>query len=127
MLEVKLIAETALQFCSMGKQHTVFTDALRCLHAIGEIPSREYAWADFLLYDAVKEKREPGDGGHYIKGLTVSGELADSTVLWLRQTAAEAAEPFSTYIQQAAECLHDYWSALIDGCEDAEPEAKPAE
>ena len=43
----------------------------------------------------------------------VTPELADETVLWLRNCAEEAKEPFATVIQQAAEYLHDFWAEVI--------------
>ena len=45
--------------------------------------------------------------------LEVTPELADETVLWLRNCAEEAKEPFATVIQQAAEYLHDFWAEVI--------------
>ena len=45
--------------------------------------------------------------------LKVTPELADETVLWLRNCAEEAKEPFATVIQQAAEYLHDLWAEVI--------------
>ena len=32
----------------------------------------------------------------------------------MKNSAAEAEEPYATVIQQAAEYLHDFWSELID-------------
>ena len=46
--------------------------------------------------------------------LEVTPELADETVLWLRNCAEEAKEPFATVIQQAAEYLHDFWAEVIN-------------
>ena len=46
--------------------------------------------------------------------LKVTPELADKTVLWLRNCAEEAKEPFATVIQQAAEYLHDFWAEVIN-------------
>ncbi len=45
--------------------------------------------------------------------LKVTPELVDETVLWLRNCADEAKEPFATVIQQAAEYLHDFWAEVI--------------
>lgn len=45
--------------------------------------------------------------------LKVMPELVDETVLWLRNCADEAKEPFATVIQQAAEYLHDFWAEVI--------------
>ena len=45
--------------------------------------------------------------------LKVTPELADETVLWLRNCAEKAKEPFATVIQQAAEYLHDFWAEVI--------------
>ena len=45
--------------------------------------------------------------------LEVTPELADETVLWLRNCAEEAKEPFATVIQQTAEYLHDFWAEVI--------------
>ncbi len=44
--------------------------------------------------------------------MAVTPELADDAVLWLKDCAAEAEEPFATVIRQAAEYLHDFWSEV---------------
>ena len=61
-----------------------------------------------------EELRAMEKSGKEYAFLEVTPELADETVLWLRNCAEEAKEPFATVIQQAAEYLHDFWAEVTN-------------
>ena len=87
------------------------TELLQCavlsLCAEGKI-SRDEAVDVRLAVEA--ELRKSGKEHAFLE---VTPELADETVLWLRNCAEEAKEPFATVIQQAAEYLHDFCAEVI--------------
>ncbi|BFL45683.1 hypothetical protein K420107F6_09720 [Lactonifactor longoviformis] len=78
---------------------------------MGKITKDEAVYARDMLEQEVRNMDDKLKTSVFI---TVTPELADDTVLWMRNTAAEAEEPYSTVIQQAAEYLHDFWSELIN-------------
>ena len=90
------------------------TELLQCtvlsLCAAGKI-SRDEAVDVRHALDAELQVMEKS--GKEYAFLEVTSELADETVLWLRNCAEEAKEPFATVIQQAAEYLHDFWAEVI--------------
>lgn len=91
------------------------TELLQCaalsLCAAGKI-SRDEAVDVRHALDAELQVMEKS--GKEYAFLEVTPELADETVLWLRNCAEEAKEPFATVIQQAAEYLHDFWAEVIN-------------
>ena len=110
---VKLIMETMwnTEWQGADRASGLLQSAILSLCAIGKITKEEAVYARDTL-----EAELPHIGKEMRKAVfvTATPELADDTVLWMRNSAAEAEEPYATVIQQAAEYLHDFWSELID-------------
>lgn len=110
---VKLIMETMWHTEWQGADRStgLLQSALLSLCASGNITKEEAVYARDML-----EAELPHMGNEKRKAvfITATPELADDTVLWMRNSAAEAEEPYATVIQQAAEYMHDFWSELID-------------
>ena len=110
---VKLIMETMwnTEWQGADRGTGLLQSALLRLCASGNISKEEAVYARNMLETELphigNEKREA-------VFITATPELADGTVLWMRNSAAEAEEPYAAVIQQAAEYLHDFWSELID-------------
>lgn len=109
---VKLIMETMWNTEWQGAQRDtgLLHSAILSLCAVGKISKEEAVFAREML------EPELGSMGKELKTsvfLTVTPEIADDTVLWMRNSALEAEEPYAAVIQQAAEYLHDFWAELI--------------
>ena len=95
---VKAVTEAAAEVYGLGVDNSamLLRGAVMSMYLGNRITRDELDWSEVML--ALAE---------------VTGQLADETVLWLRQGAEKVPEPFGTVIQQAAEFLHDYWSEII--------------
>ena len=110
---VKAAAEAAAQLYEQGADESamLLRGAVMSLYLGGRITRDELDWSEVMQAQA-REAAETA-GADRIPFAEVTGQLADETVLWLRQGAEKVPEPFGTVIQQAAEFLHDYWSEII--------------
>ena len=105
---VKAVTEAAAEVYGLGVDHSamLLRGAVICMYLGNRITRDEMDWSEAMQAQA----RETAER---IPLVEVTGQLADETVLWLRQGAEKVPEPFGTVIQQAAEFLHDYWSESI--------------
>lgn len=110
---VKLIMETMwnTEWQGADRGTGLLQSALLSLCASGNISKEEAVYARDMLE---AELTHMGNEKREAVFITATPELADGTVLWMRNSAAEAEEPYAAVIQQAAEYLHDFWSELID-------------
>lgn len=110
---VKTIMETMWSTQWQGAEGStgLLQSAVLSLCAAGKITKEEAVYARDMLDAQLKQMGNRPQKDVFV---AVTPELADGTVLWMRNSAAEAEEPFATVIQQAAEYLHDFWSEVID-------------
>ena len=105
---VKAVTEAAAEVYGLGVDNSamLLRGAVMSMYLGNRITRDELDWSEVMQAQARDAAERPP--------LTeVTGQLADETVLWLRQGAEKVPEPFGTVIQQAAEFLHDYWSEII--------------
>lgn len=110
---VKLIMETLwnTEWQGADRDTGLLQSAILSLCAVGKIVKEEAVYARDTLEAELSSMDKEKKSSIFI---TVTPELADDTVLWMRNSASEAEEPYATVIQQAAEYLHDFWSELIN-------------
>ena len=110
---VKAVTEAAAEVYGLGVDHSamLLRGAVMSMYLGNRITRDELDWSEVMQAQA-REAAETA-GADRIPLAEVTGQLADETVLWLRQGAEKVPEPFGTVIQQAAEFLHDYWSEII--------------
>ena len=110
---VKAVTEAAAEVYGLGVDHSamLLRGAVICMYLGSRITKDELNWSEAMQAQA----REAAETARAERPpLTeVTGQLADETVLWLREGAEKVPEPFGTVIQQAAEFLHNYWSEII--------------
>ena len=105
---VKAVTEAAAEVYGLGVDHSamLLRGAVMSMYLGNRITRDELDWSEVMQAQA-------RDAAERLPLTEVTGQLADETVLWLRQGAEKVPEPFGTVIQQAAEFLHDYWSEII--------------
>ncbi len=110
---VKAVTEAAAQVYEQGADESamLLRGAVMSMYLGNRITRDELDWSEVMQAQAREAAEAAGTGR--VPFASVTGQLADDTVLWLRKSAEEAPEPFGTIIQQAAEFLHDYWSEII--------------
>lgn len=109
---VKLIMETMWNTEWQGAQRDtgLLQSAILSLCAAGKISKEEAVRAREMLEPELCNMDSELKTSVF---LAVTPEIAEDTVLWMRNSALEAEEPYATVIQQAAEYLHDFWAELI--------------
>lgn len=109
---VKLIMETMwnTEWQETERGTGLLYGAILSLCAAGKISKEEAVRAREMLETELRSMDRELKSSVF---LTVTPEIADDTVLWMRNSAAEAEEPYAIVIQQAAEYLNDFWSELI--------------
>lgn len=110
---VKLIMETMwnTEWQGADRDTGLLQSAILSLCAVGKIVKEEAVYARDTLEAELRNVDKEKKSSIFI---TVTPELVDDTVLWMRNSASEAEEPYATVIQQTAEYLHDFWSELIN-------------
>ena len=105
---VKAVTEAAAEVYGLGVDNSamLLRGAVMSMYLGNRITRDELDWSEVMQAQAKEAAETAGV-------VEVTGQLADETVLWLRQGAEKVPEPFGTVIQQAAEFLHDYWSEII--------------
>lgn len=112
-IRVKAVTEAAAEVYGMGMDNSVMLlrGAVISMYLGNRITRDELDWSEVMQAQA-REAAETA-GAERIPLAEVTGQLADETVLWLREGAENMPDPFGTLIQQAAEFLYDYWSESI--------------
>lgn len=109
---VKLIMETMwnAEWQGADRDTGLFQSTLLSLCAVGKITKDEAVYARNAVEAELIRMGRQMQKSMFI---AVTPQLADDTILWMRNSAEEADEPYATVIQQAAEYMHDFWSELI--------------
>lgn len=102
--KVQMMVQAVTEVYNTGDdQNTeLLMGGLKSLYECGAISEEEISFAEQQV-EAAKETEQD------YKAEGAGTELADATVVWLRQIAPRCHELLSTSIQLSAEFLHDYW------------------